>query len=291
MGKLGPRSTRESVARILLALSRADPGRKEKEPDCCTRELNQASTSHFNDGDAWVPFQMNLPIVPVTDLCVKDDDLIVATQGRSFWILDNLTVLHQLDESVIEKQFHLFQPKPLIKLRGWSVRRSPNPAGQGLPYGFTLFFHVAEDSKDVGSASLEFKTTDGLVIQRFSVKPKPDQNVQPIKVEPGLNTFTWNMRYPGAESFPGLIMWSGSTRGPVAPPGTYVASLQIGDRSESVEFEIKADPRTTATQEDYELQFQFLLEVRDKLSKRISPLKRYATFEIKSLVTRHASRS
>lgn len=221
----------------------------------------------FNDGQQWMPFQLNLPIVPITDLAIKDDDLIVATQGRSFWILDDLTILHQLNEEIMDKDVHVFQPGPSIKLRGRSGRGESNASGDDLPSGVTLFFYVEELPEEGETASLDFFDAAGELIRRYASKPNKEKNELPLKLVEGLNQLTWDARYPNAETFDGLIMWSGSTRGPQAIPGQYQATLTVGEASESVAIEIQADPRSSATQEDFELQFQFLIEVRDKLSE------------------------
>ncbi|MFN3192591.1 MAG: WD40/YVTN/BNR-like repeat-containing protein [Aureliella sp.] len=242
---------------------RADPGRAG---------LLYAGTESgmyvsFDDGASWKPFQLNLPIVPITDLAIRDDDLIVATQGRSFWMLDDLTILHQLDKENMEKSLHVFEPKPTIRFRGRSGRGSSNPSGQDLPFGASAFFYLEEALDDGEMASIEFKDSDGELITRYSTKPDRKKNERPLTVEPGLNRISWDMRYPPAESFDGLVMWSGSTRGPSAIPGEYTMTVKVSDVEESVTVDLQSDPRSAATQEDFELQLEFLLETRDKLSE------------------------
>lgn len=250
---------RKHFTRVL----RADPNR----PGLLFAGTEAGMYVSLNDGQSWQPFQLNLPIVPITDLAIKEDDLVVATQGRSFWILDDLTILHQLDHEVREKDFHVFQPTPMIKVRGRFGLSSGGGAGQDLPLGASVFIHLAEPLKKGESASLEFSDAEGNLITRFATKPDREKNERPLQLDQGLNRITWDTRYAPAESFDGLVMWSGSTRGPAAIPGEYEATLTIGETSVSVPFEIQADPRTAATQEDFELQFQFLMEIRDKLSE------------------------
>ncbi|MEM8735721.1 MAG: glycosyl hydrolase, partial [Planctomycetota bacterium] len=242
---------------------RADPGRAG---------LLYAGTESgmyvsFDDGASWKPFQLNLPVVPITDLAIRDDDLIVATQGRSFWLLDDLTILHQLDQENIEKPLHVFHSKPTVRFRGRSGRGSSNPSGQDLPFGASAFFYLEEELEDGESASIEFKDSDGELITRYSTKPDRKKSERTLSVESGLNRISWDMRYPPAESFDGIVMWSGSTRGPSAIPGKYTMTVKVGDVEESTTIELKPDPRSAATQEDFELQLAFLLETRDKLSE------------------------
>ncbi len=227
----------------------------------------------FNDGGHWHPFQLNLPIVPITDLAIKHDDLIVATQGRSFWILDDLTILHQLAAEHLEADFFVFEPTPSIKIRGRGGRGAANASGADLPAGATVYFHLSDALKKDDSASLEFRDQAGNLIRRFATKPDRKSNELPLKLDQGLNRFVWDMRYPPAESFDGLVMWSGSVRGPQAIPGTYKATLTISDNSQSVDVVIEPDPRSSATPEDHQLQLAFLLEVRDKLSETHQAIK------------------
>lgn len=247
---------------------RADAGR----PGLLYAGTESGMYFSMDDGANWRPLQLNLPIVPITDLAVKDDDLIVATQGRSFWMLDNLTILHQLDEELLEKPVHVFNPEPTLKLLGRSGRGTANSSGSDLPSGVNLFILVGKELKPKQLATLEIVDSSGSVIRTFSTKPDKEKDELPLSLAPGLNRFRWDMRYPSAESFPGLVMWSGSVRGPQATPGTYTATLQYGESTETTEFEIAADPRSTATDEDYRLQLEFLLEVRDKLSETHSAI-------------------
>ena len=221
----------------------------------------------FNDGESWQSFQLNLPVVPITDLAIKDDDLIVATQGRSFWILDDLTLLHQMNEGLLERSVHLFEASPTIRVRGRFGRGGSNPSGQGIRPGANFFLMVNEVPKKDVLTTLDFLDADGELVRRYSSKPEKESDERPLKLKEGLNSFNWDTRYPDAKSFPGLVMWSGSTRGPRAAPGKYQARLTVGESSQTVDFEIQPDPRTTATQEDFDLQFEFLMDVRDKLSE------------------------
>ncbi len=221
----------------------------------------------FDDGASWTGFQRNLPIVPITDLAWKEDDLVVATQGRSFWVMDDVTPLHQLTDAVVTSDIWLFDASPAYRIRG------------GGSVTVRYFFKSAPDSNTVMLRILE---PDGDVVKTFT--PADDE----IGLRAGMNSFTWNMRYEDAASFDGLIMWAGSVSGPTAAPGTYVARLVAGGDSIDAAFEIRNDPRSTATQEDLEAQFEFLLGIRDKLTETHEAIKRIRTVrgQVKEIIAR-----
>ncbi|WP_457652102.1 WD40/YVTN/BNR-like repeat-containing protein [Rhodocaloribacter sp.] len=235
------------------------------QPDPKRRGLLYAGTESgmyvsFDDGAHWTPFQQNLPVVPITDLDMKDDDLIVATQGRAFWIIDDVTPLHQLNDEVAASAHWLFAPRPTYRMGGGRF-------GGGSAVTLRYYFKDAPDSSAVKLKILE---ADGDVIRTFTPKTKK----QKLAVEAGMNAFRWDMRYEDAETFPGLIMWAGTTRGPRAVPGVYQARLIVGDDSTTVPFEIKEDPRSSSTVADLQAQFDFLIEIRDKLSETHRAIKK-----------------
>lgn len=220
----------------------------------------------FNDGADWVPFQLNLPVVPITDLTIKEGDLIVATQGRAFWILDDLSVLRQLlnDEEGDNGAARLLQPRPAYRLPGGRYGGS-RFAGENPPSGVVLHYVLEEKPADSTEVKLELFEENGTFIRAFKSTDTDERtSLKPAK---GLNRFVWDLRYPDAKGFEGLIMWAGGLTGPLAVPGMYQATLTVGEVSRSVEFEVLADPRADASQSDYIAQFDFLEEVRDKLTE------------------------
>jgi photosystem II stability/assembly factor-like uncharacterized protein len=221
----------------------------------------------FDDGTSWKPFQLNLPKVPITDLTIKNDNLIAATQGRSFWIIDDVTPLHQLNDQVAKADFHLFKPMPSYRMNGgqggW--RGESKTEGKNHPNGVLIHYYVKDTAKL--SASLEIFENSGKLIKKFSTKPDKKAKEEDLKVKVGFNRFNWNMRYPNAEGFDGMILWGGGLTGPKAVPGTYKAKLTVNGQIQEVNFEIVKDPRTSGTQADIQAQFDFLLQVRDKLSE------------------------
>jgi photosystem II stability/assembly factor-like uncharacterized protein len=239
---------------------RADPGRQG---------LLYAGTEtgmyiSFDDGASWKPFQLNLPTVPITDLTIKHNNLIAATQGRSFWIIDDLTVLHQLSDEVAGSDFYLFEPMPTYRMRG-GQRKNLKTAGINHPGGVMVNFYLKEKPADSVEVTLAFLEEDGDLIREFSTKAK--ERDEKLEVKANGNMYTWNMEYPGAKDFEGMILWWANLDGPKAVPGTYRVRLTVGEEAQEREFEILQDPRSESTLEDIRKQFAFMIDVRDKLSE------------------------
>jgi len=222
----------------------------------------------FNDGKNWKPFQLNLPIVPITDLTIKDNSLIVATQGRSLWMIDDLTVLHQLYNSDQSTNI-LFHPKDTYRMRGRSQKDSKT-SGTNLPSGVITYFNLkGYDEKD--EVSLTYFDTKGDTIKTFSTKKKKKDK---LKVEKGANQFVWNMTYDGAERLKGMILWWASLSGPRAIPGKYKVSLNVNGEIISQPFTILADPRTESTLEDMKNQFAFIKDVNETMDNAHKSIKK-----------------
>ncbi len=263
----------------------------------------------FDDGTHWQTFRLNLPVVPIHDLLVKDQDLVVATHGRAFWIMDNLTPLYAMTPDVLAEGAHLFAPRPAIRyrtLRGFEGGAGPGKtyqpvgtttytfrpitrpngekgqklldAGQNPPDGAVIYYHLHE--KPAGELTLTFLDKEGNEIKTY--RSKPDEQAaqaekkkdtrgaaeeKPAPKEAGLNRFVWNMRYPDARNVENAIYRSSGVAGPLAPPGTYQVRLTVGDISSVQSFEIRKDPRVTASDDDLRAQFALALQIRDKLSE------------------------
>ena len=225
----------------------------------------------FDNGKSWKSFQMNLPIVPVTDLAVKDNNLIVATQGRSLWMIDDLTVLHQLYD-IDNATNHLFQSKPTYRMRGGG-RSGSLTSGTNHPNGVITYFNLAEVSKDAKIA-LTYLTQTGGTIQSFSNSDKKKN----LKVEKAANQFVWDMTYDGAETLPGMILWWSSLDGPQAVPGTYQVSLNVNGTVQNQTFEILADPRSESTPEGMKAQFDFINDVNKTVDAAHQSIKKIRSF-------------
>jgi photosystem II stability/assembly factor-like uncharacterized protein len=268
----------------------------------------------FDDGGSWQSLQLNLPIVPITDLAVRDDDLVAATQGRSFWILDDITPLQQLDAVAAAKPAHLFAPRTTWRTGGYAGERTPRNQGTNLQSGVLVNYWISPSVKTGTKVKLAFLGADGSVIRELEgeVKPPPppveakeqkdppadpekkidvkseggEQEAKAAEAEekdpkaekekeknklpdsaPGFNRYAWDLRYPEAKKFEGLVLWGGGTDGPRVVPGNYTARLTVGEESMTVPVQLRQDPRTTASQSDLEAQFQFLLAANRKLAE------------------------
>lgn len=239
---------------------RADPNRK----GLLYAGTEQGVFISFDDGQNWQSFQQNLPIVPITDMTYKNNNLIVATQGRSFWLIDDLTPLYQLNSEVASKNFYLFKPIDSYRMSGGYNAKVKN-AGINHKAGVTVLYNLAELPKDSAEVRLAFLEKDGTIIKSYSnlAKKKPEQ----LSIKKGGNSFSWDMHYPDAEKFKGMIFWWGSIKGAKAVPGEYIARLVVGKDSMEQTFTILADPRATSSQADYQAQFDFINEINQKVTE------------------------
>ena len=239
---------------------RADPKRKE---------LLYAGTESgifisFDDGISWNSFQINLPLVPITDMTIKDNNLIAATQGRSIWIIDDLTPLHQLNKLNHNTNFHLFKPLDSYRMGYSSWGGASSTSGKNHHNGVEVFFNIDKKLIDENSdISLEFLDENKNSIKKYSLNNKKSV----LKLDGEKNSFVWNMRYDDAEGFDGLIMWAAGLTGPKAYPGSYSVRLKVGDSVLEEQFKILKDPRSSSTNEDLKEQFDFLISVRDKVTE------------------------
>ncbi len=239
----------------------------------------------FNSGERWQPLQLNLPVTPVHDMAVqkREKDLVVATHGRSFWILDDLTPLHQLNDRVAKSDVFLFKPRDPYRTGGFSFSGPGVTVGKNPPSGALVYYYFRTPPAPKDSMKLAFYDAGGRLIKSFdgkSGKEKPAGdgpggggggggrgNRDPkAPADSGMNRFIWNLRYPDATDVPGAIMWGGTTRGPGAVPGVYEVRLTVGGKSYSERFEYRKDPRVATSQADFQEQFDFLMKVRDRVS-------------------------
>lgn len=293
----------ESWTDISQGLPEADYTRVVRE-DPAQRGLLYAGTEtgiyvSFDDGASWISMRGNLPVVPVYDLLVKENDLVAATHGRSFWVLDDLTVLRQVTTGSIDKPVHLMQPRATVRLRSPSPSRKPSQgkqyrlslgadvtytevvgpgggtvrrfldAGENPPRGVIFTYFLKE--KPQGEVNLTLTDDEGRLIKGFSSLPKDESangEVEPgLLAEVGLNRFVWDLRYPDARKVPGDRTTEEITTGPLAPPGNYWVSLSANGEEQTQEFQIVKDPRVEASQADFDAQFETHMRIRDKLSE------------------------
>ena len=259
----------------------------------------------FDDGATWRWMSANMPIVPVYDLLIKEDDLIAATHGRGFWIMDGVSQLRQLSGEFADEPIHLIEPPTKIRMaapfRGRSGSAKKNyqlalgaavafvdvegptgeidrkflDAGANPPAGVRVWYWLKDAPQE--EVALTFMDADGAEIKTFTsaecadAADSADDNAAPreprIQAKGGMNRFDWNMRYPGARRVPGDKTTAESLRGPLAPPGRYQVRLTQGERSQTRAFDLVKDPRVSATQADFDAQFGLLIAIRDKLSE------------------------
>jgi photosystem II stability/assembly factor-like uncharacterized protein len=229
----------------------------------------------FNDGGNWKALQLNLPIVPITDMAVKEGNLIVATQGRGYWIFDDLAFLRQVEDDSFQQDARLFRPSPAWRL---PRKRPEKPGHRGSnPADGVVFRYWLREDLPVGvNIELTIYDDTGNTIRTFTREPdKEDEDAKPplgdddrkLTTEAGLNRFEWDMRYPGVQKFEKLVLWNDSLEGPRAVPGNYRATLSIDGQSQSVGLEIRPDPRVDASPADLQAQFDFAWGINRKLTQ------------------------
>ena len=229
----------------------------------------------LDDGASWQSLQLNLPLVPITDLAVRDDDLIAATQGRGFWILDDLSPLQQWGTGNpacpgtdgIACPPHLFTPRPAWRMGGTTPEKTPQGEGKNPPQGVIVNYFLGSDVKPDTPVKLAFLGADGSVIREFSTAEKDDSKEKLPAPKPGLNRFAWDLRHAEAKKFEGLVLWGGGTAGPRVPAGTYNVRLTVGEETRTTTAEVKQDPRATASAAELRSQYDFLLTANRKLSE------------------------
>lgn len=240
----------------------------------------------FDRGAHWQTLQLNLPHVPVHDMVItpRASALVLATHGRSFWVLDDLQPLREMSAQVAAAAHHLFQPQPAYLMHGSSDEQSiEHGYGENPPNGVVVYFTLKDAPPPKEKVSLTFATDAGKDIATFSNQtdahgkpleknsdfypPKKPQQEKVVPAKAGMNRFVWDMRYPDATEIKGAILWDGSISGPTVTPGKYQVTLKVGDASETRAFEIREDPHSDATPADLEAQLAFLRKVQGELDR------------------------
>jgi photosystem II stability/assembly factor-like uncharacterized protein len=216
----------------------------------------------WDDGGYWQPLTLNLPTTQVSDLVVEERDLVIATHGRSFWMLPDIAPLRQLGPEIAEAEVHLFDPVDPVR---------------GIDYGVQVMYYLAEG---VDSLTLEFLDAEGNMIQRYAGRAQEERDGERRQapsfggadrqpsVDAGSHTFSWNLRYPGYTDFEGRIFWAAGNFGPGVLPGTYRVRLTAGDVEQEQEFDVRLDPRVAdhVAHADLAERFEFALQIRDRVS-------------------------
>ncbi|MEB8328118.1 glycosyl hydrolase [Flavobacteriaceae bacterium KMM 6897] len=231
----------------------------------------------FNDGANWKPFQLNLPIVPITDLAVKDNNLIVATQGRSLWIIDDLTVLHQLNEAKKNINTILYKPKDSYRTKGRTSRNPSKTAGTNHPNGVITHFYL-NDVKEDDKIALSFTTMAGDTLKSYNTKAK--EKDKKLTVKKGGNTFVWDTQGKGAEELDGMILWWANLEGAKAVPGEYKVHLNVNGTTNTETFTILSDPRAEVGVAAMQKQYDFVEDVNatvDRAHQSIKKIRKIST--------------
>jgi hypothetical protein len=200
----------------------------------------------FNDGKHWQKFQLNLPITPITDMMFFQKDLVVSTQGRAFWILDDISLIPQFKKEQAGKNTVLFKPENTYRtqVRGTLSRLS-------------VYFYLGEKIEKSDSIKVEILDREDKVIYEFDK----------VKAEKGLNNLTWNLTYKAPEKIKEAVISLSYTRGPKAVPGTYKVKLTKGEDTQIQSFEVLKDPRwKTISVNDLQEQFDLQVKAGEKFS-------------------------
>ena len=218
----------------------------------------------WDDGEQWQSLQLNMPVTPITDLKIQEryNDLVAATQGRSFWILDDLSPLQQMDRGIAGTELHLFDPRPAYRVTGGGRFRPGGNVGKNPPAGAIVDFYVAEVS-DSPPVTIEILDGEGALIRSYSSSQEAD-SADALKLEPGHNRVAWNLRLESVENVPGFYVF-GSLRGRRVVPGTYEVRLTQDDLTRTATVEVRADPRVEATLAGFREQDSLMARIDEHL--------------------------
>ncbi len=260
----------------------------------------------FDDGARWQRFQLNLPVTPIHDLLIKNDDLIAATHGRSFWILDDLSRLRQLSGKREPKRAVLLQPRDTQRIlesidgrrlvdqpgktymsstgvmAAYTHRVTPEnvvereflDSGENLPRGVLISYYLAE--APTGKISLSIADAEGNLLREFlsldeaerqKQKEKPDRSIVYLRAKPGWNRFVWDMRLPTSPAIEGKDPQFERLPGPTVCPGAYRLTLQAGGEAQSQPFNLIKESTSSATDGDLQQQFDLLLAIHQLYSE------------------------
>ena len=232
----------------------------------------------LDDGATWFSMRRNMPIVPVHDLAIKEGDLIAATHGRSFYVIDDINVLRQLTASAMAERAHLFTPRAAYRINwggGFFGGGSTSPVGANPPNGAIVYYWLKSAANKV---TIEFKDSTGRTVRTFSSdtagagaagaaaggRRSVAADAAPTN-KVGMNTFSWNLRESDATTFNGMIMWAGVLTGPLVLPGNYSVRLLVdGAPVAESKLLVKKDPRSEATAADLVAQYKMLMQIRDR---------------------------
>jgi len=231
-----------------------------------------------DDGAHWQSLQLNLPTSPVHDLAVKDDDLVAATHGRSFWILDDVSPLRQADSAIAAADFHLYQPATAIRLHFSDEVDRKRPVGDNPPKGAILDYYLQAKPAEKEAITIEILDAQGKLVRKLSNHKESKQEQPPewpdrekpaelLPAEAGMNRFAWDFRYGPPAQIAGAFYSGEPPRGPLVIPGTYQVKLTVKGKSQTAPLEVKLDPRlqNSVTSADMQKQIELALKVQQDI--------------------------
>ncbi|MGZ5021028.1 MAG: WD40/YVTN/BNR-like repeat-containing protein, partial [Chthoniobacterales bacterium] len=230
----------------------------------------------FDDGAHWQPLQLNLPVSPVHDLVVKDDDLVVATHGRSFWVLDNLTPLRQVNAQSAPADVILYQPQTALLLNYPTEFDKRQPVGENPPAGAMIDYYFKSAPKD--EVTLDILDAKGQLVRHLSSTEKKESEQPPewpdrvesaktIPAAEGMNRFPWDLRCEDPVKTPGAFYSGEGPRGPKVLPGDYQLKLTVAGKSQTAPLHVVMDPRVKDADGALQKQFELGMQVRDRISQ------------------------
>jgi hypothetical protein len=240
----------------------------------------------FDNGTTWRPLQMNLPVTPVTDLVVHDDDLVIATNGRSFWVLDDVEPLRERASGFNAEATHLFLPRRALRLHYNPFPDRRRPVGENGPQGAVVDYWLPE--KPNKEVVLDILDAKGQLVRHFSSRPNPHLSEPPpewvdmvrtpdtLSAQPGLNRCVWDLRWNEPTQIPGAVYIGLPPWGPLALPGTYTVRLTVDGQTQSVPLDLSLDPRSHAQEGDLRAQFDLGLKTRsliDQLHQTVNQIR------------------
>src|SRR5882762_2101003 len=218
----------------------------------------------LDDGAHWQPLQLNLPVSPIHDLVVKDDDLVVATHGRSFWVLDDLTPIRQENAQSAQADTILYQPQTALRLHYPTEFDRRQPVGDNPPPGAIIDYYFKSAPKD--EVTLDILDKDGKLVRHLSSKEKKESEQPPewpyrqeraktVPANEGMNRFAWDIRYNDPIQIPGAFYGGDGPKGPLALPGDYQVKMTVAGKAQTARLHLAIDPRTKGQESAVQRQF------------------------------------
>ncbi|MEQ8424841.1 MAG: glycosyl hydrolase, partial [Cyclobacteriaceae bacterium] len=228
----------------------------------------------FNGGSSWSKLQLNLPVVPITDLIIRNNDLVAATQGRAFWILDDLGAIQQSKGAFGNESVKLYSPKPTYRFTSFSPPWMPVPPGIGQnPMNGVILDYYLKEKADTNKLTLQILDAGGKLLRSYTnkkdetFKPYPGGPPAPqvIPSAAGINRFAWNFRLENIKDVPNAYVY-GNYQGHLVAPGKYKARMTYKGAWTETDFEIISDPRVKASSSEWTAQQQFMDQVESRIA-------------------------